>query len=133
MICLIQQLDPTGVGAQDLRECHLIQIAQSGEDMDFEYRLVADHMDALLENHAARGTRVLIDDARHIESGSNAELDVLARCSGSSQEQDAEPPAADSESVFDPLTETLDRAQGVEETLRQNAEELRRRIEEDEN
>jgi len=47
---LVQQLDPTGVGAQDLRECLLIQIAQSGNDMGFEYRLVADHMDALLEN-----------------------------------------------------------------------------------
>ena len=47
---LVQQLDPPGVGARDLRECLLIQIAQSAEDMSFEYRLVADHMDALLEN-----------------------------------------------------------------------------------
>ena len=47
---LVQQLDPTGVGARDVRECLLIQIAQSGEDMSFEYRLVADHMDALLDN-----------------------------------------------------------------------------------
>jgi RNA polymerase sigma-54 factor len=48
---LIQQLDPPGVGARDLRECLLIQMAQSSEDMSFEYRLIADHMDALLENH----------------------------------------------------------------------------------
>lgn len=47
---LVQQLDPPGVGARDLRECLLIQIAQRTEDMSFEYRLVADHMDALLEN-----------------------------------------------------------------------------------
>jgi RNA polymerase sigma-54 factor len=47
---LVQQLDPPGVGARDLRECLLIQLAQSGDDMGFEYRLVADHMDALLEN-----------------------------------------------------------------------------------
>jgi len=47
---LVQQLDPTGVGARDIRECLLIQIAQSPEDMSFEYRLVADHMDALLDN-----------------------------------------------------------------------------------
>ena len=33
-----------------MRECLLIQISQSSEDMSFEYRLVADHMDALLEN-----------------------------------------------------------------------------------
>jgi len=47
---LVQQLDPPGVGARDARECLLIQMAQSSEDMSFEYRLVADHMDALLEN-----------------------------------------------------------------------------------
>lgn len=47
---LVQQLDPPGVGARDLRECLLIQIAQSGHDMGCEYRLVADHMDDLLEN-----------------------------------------------------------------------------------
>jgi RNA polymerase sigma-54 factor len=47
---LVQQLDPPGVGARDVRECLLIQMVQSSEDMNFEYRLVADHMDALLDN-----------------------------------------------------------------------------------
>ncbi len=60
---LVQQLDPPGVGARDLRECLLIQLTQSSEegpqaraetfrvpDLSFEYRLIADHMHALLEN-----------------------------------------------------------------------------------
>ncbi|MBL7153358.1 MAG: hypothetical protein ISS79_06550, partial [Phycisphaerae bacterium] len=47
---LVQHLEPPGVGARDLRDCLLIQMAQSSEDMSFETRLVADHMDALLEN-----------------------------------------------------------------------------------
>jgi RNA polymerase sigma-54 factor len=60
---LVQQLDPPGVGARDLRECLLIQLTQSSEegpqtrsealgvpDLSFEYRLIADHMNALLEN-----------------------------------------------------------------------------------
>ncbi len=47
---LVQQLDPPGVGARDLRECLLIQLAQSSEELSFEYRLISDHMDALLEN-----------------------------------------------------------------------------------
>jgi RNA polymerase sigma-54 factor len=47
---LVQQLDPPGVGARDVRECLLLQMAQASGDMSFEYRLVADHMDALLEN-----------------------------------------------------------------------------------
>jgi RNA polymerase sigma-54 factor len=60
---LVQQLDPPGVGARNLRECLLIQLTQRGDegpqghsaasgvpDMSFEYRLIADHMGALLEN-----------------------------------------------------------------------------------
>jgi RNA polymerase sigma-54 factor len=47
---LVQKLDPAGVGARDLRECLLIQIARSSDDMSFEARLIADHMDALLNN-----------------------------------------------------------------------------------
>ena len=47
---LVQKLEPAGVGARDLKECLLIQMAQSSEDMSFESRLVAEHMDELLEN-----------------------------------------------------------------------------------
>ena len=48
---LVQKLEPAGVGARDLRECLLIQMAQSGQDMSFESRLVTEHMDELLDNH----------------------------------------------------------------------------------
>jgi RNA polymerase sigma-54 factor len=48
---LVQKLEPSGVGARDLKECLLIQMAQSGEDLSFEARLIAEHMDDLLENH----------------------------------------------------------------------------------
>jgi len=47
---LVQQLEPTGVGARDLRECLLIQMAQGSDDMSFESRLVGENMEALLEN-----------------------------------------------------------------------------------
>ncbi|NQT04002.1 MAG: RNA polymerase factor sigma-54, partial [Planctomycetes bacterium] len=47
---LVQKLEPTGVGARDLRECLLIQMAQSGVDMSFESRLIVGHMDELLDN-----------------------------------------------------------------------------------
>jgi len=47
---LVQKLEPAGVGARDLRECLLIQMAQSGEDMSFESRLISEHMNELLEN-----------------------------------------------------------------------------------
>jgi RNA polymerase sigma-54 factor len=61
---LVQKLEPAGIGARDLKECLLIQMAQSSEegprfaqgsqngnpDMSFESRLIAEHMDELLEN-----------------------------------------------------------------------------------
>jgi RNA polymerase sigma-54 factor len=49
-LLLVQKLEPAGVGARDLSECLLIQIAQSSDDMSFEARLIAEHMDGLLEN-----------------------------------------------------------------------------------
>jgi RNA polymerase sigma-54 factor len=47
---LVQGLEPLGVGARDLKECLLIQMAGCGRDMSFESRLVRDHLDELLEN-----------------------------------------------------------------------------------
>jgi len=47
---LVQKLEPAGVGARNLKECLLIQMAQSPDDMSFEAQLVSEHMDALLEN-----------------------------------------------------------------------------------
>ena len=49
-IVLIQQLDPPGVGARDLKECLLIQIRQSTEDVSFETALVTNHLEDMLEN-----------------------------------------------------------------------------------
>ena len=49
-LVLVQGLEPAGVGARDLKECLLIQMAQSGEDMSFEKRLVFEHLEELLEN-----------------------------------------------------------------------------------
>jgi len=49
-LALVQKLEPAGVGARDLKECLLIQMAQSSKDMSFETRLITEHMDELLEN-----------------------------------------------------------------------------------
>lgn len=47
---LVQQLDPPGVGARDVRECLLIQMRQFPEDMSFEIEIVQKHWQELLEN-----------------------------------------------------------------------------------
>ena len=58
---------------------------------------------------------------------------LLASCSASDEpEVSAEAPAdaAPDPSVFDDLTGTIERAQGVEDTLRDSAAERRRQLEE---
>ena len=49
-LALIQKLEPVGIGARDLKECLLIQIANSGEDYSFEKKLISGYMQELLEN-----------------------------------------------------------------------------------
>jgi hypothetical protein len=55
---------------------------------------------------------------------------LLVAC-GSPSEPEREA-GQERETVFDPLTEALDRAAGVEDTLREQSETLRRRVEESE-
>ncbi len=47
MLALIQQLDPPGVGARDLRECLLLQLRELGDAGSLTYRLVAEAFDDL--------------------------------------------------------------------------------------
>ena len=55
---------------------------------------------------------------------------TLAGCGGSETAEPANEPAEPRASVFDPLTSTIDRAQGVQQTVDQQAAEQRRRLEE---
>ena len=52
---------------------------------------------------------------------------LLQACAGSDDETDIE---TEPETVFDPLTETMDRAQDVQRLVDEQAEEMRRRLEE---
>ncbi len=46
----VQQLDPSGVAARDIRECLLLQVKQIGDEAGIVTRLIEDHMDDL-EKH----------------------------------------------------------------------------------
>jgi len=50
MLEVIQGLDPAGVGAQDLRECLLLQLKEAGLEDSVPYRLVRDCFEELI-NH----------------------------------------------------------------------------------
>ena len=47
---VVQSLDPTGVAAQDLRECLLLQLAASNRRDSLAWKIIADHL-KLLEVH----------------------------------------------------------------------------------
>ena len=47
MLALVQSLSPVGVGARNLRECLLIQLARLGKKESLAYRIVERHLDAL--------------------------------------------------------------------------------------
>ena len=48
LLPIIQQLDPPGVGARDLRECLLLQLATQGLESSIAYALVRDGFDELI-------------------------------------------------------------------------------------
>src|SRR6476620_3962619 len=50
MLATIQSLDPPGVGAQDLRDCLLLQLKEAGLEQSVPYRLVRDCFEELI-NH----------------------------------------------------------------------------------
>lgn len=59
-------------------------------------------------------------------------LAVLAGCGGSPSAEESAPPQREPPrpTVFDPMTSTIGRAQGVQQTVDDQAAEQRRRIEE---
>ena len=47
---LIQSFDPPGVGAQNLRECLLLQLRRSGKSGTLAYKVIDKHLDKLAKN-----------------------------------------------------------------------------------
>src|SRR5215831_5966000 len=64
---VIQTFEPPGVGAQDLRECLMLQLERSGQRETLEYRIVRDYMEALGKRRIpeiSRGTGQSVDDVQ---------------------------------------------------------------------
>ena len=61
----IQNFDPPGVGARDLRECLMLQLERSKETNSFEYRIIRVFMEALGKRRIpeiAKGTDCEVDE-----------------------------------------------------------------------
>ncbi len=50
MLAIIQELDPPGVGARDLRECLLLQLRAAGHRVSMAYRLVEESFEELISH-----------------------------------------------------------------------------------
>ncbi len=59
---VVQQMEPAGVAARDLRECLLLQLKRDGRESSLEGRIVRDHLEDL-------GRRKLPDIARQLRVG----------------------------------------------------------------
>ena len=72
---LVQSFDPVGVGAEDLRECLLIQLRRMGKAHSLEYRIVDKHLEDLARKRYPQIARKLgvepPDISRAAESISN--------------------------------------------------------------
>ena len=63
---LVQEFDPPGIAARDLRECLLIQLRGLGAENGVAWQIVSNHI-GLLENHDMKGlARALGRPAEHI-------------------------------------------------------------------
>jgi RNA polymerase sigma-54 factor len=63
----IQNFDPPGIGARDLRECLMLQLERDGKTETLEYRIVRDYMEALGKRRIpeiARGTGCDVEDVQ---------------------------------------------------------------------
>ncbi len=52
-IAAVQALDPSGIGARDLRECLMIQAREKGEDFALPLAILADHFDLFSKGDVA--------------------------------------------------------------------------------
>ena len=59
MLTRIQQLDPPGVGARDLRECLLLQLERANRRDSLEYRVVSKYLHEVARNQIPKVARAL--------------------------------------------------------------------------
>ncbi len=64
----IQQLEPAGVGARDLRECLLLQLGQLDEAESLAATLLREHWSLLVEHHYEQAAAILHVDEQSVRA-----------------------------------------------------------------
>jgi len=69
---IVQSLEPAGVGARDLRECLLLQLAARKQDGTLAWRVVDEHFDRLVNNKKAEIARALRVAPEEVQEATDA-------------------------------------------------------------
>jgi RNA polymerase sigma-54 factor len=71
----VRRCDPAGVGARDLRDCLLLQLAREPGDNSFEMALIRDHLDDVLKNRLPVIAQALGVEVGRVKEG----VEVIAK------------------------------------------------------
>jgi RNA polymerase sigma-54 factor len=69
---IVQSLEPAGVGARDLRECLLLQLAARRQEGTLAWRVVDEHFDRLVNNKKAEIARALRVAPEEVQDATDA-------------------------------------------------------------
>ena len=69
---IVQGLEPAGVGARDLRECLLLQLAARKQEGTLAWRIVDEHFDRLVNNKKAEIARALRVAPEEVQEATDA-------------------------------------------------------------
>ncbi len=77
MLAIIQELDPPGVGARDLRECLLLQLRSAGHRDSLAYRLVEESFEELISHRWSELSKRFAISAHDVQNAADeiAKLD----------------------------------------------------------
>ena len=71
----VRRCDPAGIGARDLRDCLLLQLAREPGDNSFEVALIRDHLDEVLKNRLPIVAQAMGVDVERVKEG----VEVIAK------------------------------------------------------
>ena len=72
LLGVVQSLEPAGVGARDLRECLLLQLAARGDEDTLAWHVVDEHFDRLVNNKKAEIARALHVSPEEVQEATDA-------------------------------------------------------------
>jgi RNA polymerase sigma-54 factor len=77
MLEVVQDFDPPGIGARDLRECLLLQLEDRGQEETLAYRILRDHFDELVNHRWSELSKEHGISAKEVQSAADeiAKLD----------------------------------------------------------